>query len=296
MSSEILSEISTISQIILECCREISNHVRNSQSDVIGQKTGDSNTSCDDVKKLDLISNQIFKDRLSCCPLIKGIASEEEENVIWYDNKGCYLCVFDPLDGSQNIDINLPIGSIFGIFRIDNTNGEIPNGRSLMMSGYSLYCGATLVVMGDTISRTLSGHRLVDNQWVDYPIKVFQEPHKYYSINECNFHHWNPEVRTLVNDSKKSRRTQRWIGSLVGDGHRTLLKGGFFSYPVDSRNTSGKLRLFYEAYPFALIFELAGGTARNDLGAEGKNILDIPIPWENVHQKTGLFLMDKEIV
>ena len=122
----------------------------------------------------------------------------------------------------------------------------------------------------------------------------FKEKDKYYSINESNRNRWPKWIQDWVlNYEIGNGKTLRWIGCLVADGHRTLFRGGMFAYPGDSKNKHGKLRLVYEAFPFALIFSIAGGKAIDN---DGVDILERELCWDNIHQKTGLFLGDSEII
>jgi fructose-1,6-bisphosphatase I len=277
---EILSDIQ-------QACISISQEIRYSDSLDLSVINNTYNKSGDNVKKLDLISNDILKHRLIKCKHLRMIASEEENYLIPCEGflKGKYLICFDPLDGSSNISVNITTGTIFAVYEYNKD--KIQSGRNIVMAGYCLYGGSTQLVVAhktvDIYSLEKDGFKKTHNDW-----KIPNQG-KYYAINESNKHifldqKYNQIIETLIRLGYSSR----WVGSMVADGHRTLIKGGFFSYPGNKNNREGKIRLLYEAYPFAYIFEIAGGESSN-----GEiNILDIPFP-EKIHQKTPIILSSK---
>lgn len=277
---EILNEIQ-------QACISISHEIRYSDSLDLSEVEGKCNNSGDNVKKLDLISNDILKRRLVKCKHVRMIGSEEENYLIPGSGflNGKYFVCFDPLDGSSNISVNITTGTIFAVYEYINDN--IQSGRNLVMAGYCLYGGSTQLVVAqntvDIYSLEKTGFKKTHEDW-----KIPTQG-QYYSVNESNKHifldkKYNQIIETLI----KKKYSSRWVGSMVADGHRTLIKGGFFSYPGNKNNPEGKIRLLYEAYPFAYIFEIAGGESSN-----GKiNILDIPFP-EKIHQKTPIILSSK---
>lgn len=266
-------------------------------ADTLGY-TGETNVQGEHVQKLDVIANEtiisVLKRRGHCA----GIATEElEEPVLFPDSTGNYLLVTDPLDGSSNIDVDISIGTIFGILRLDRTKGPatvdsfLRKGSELVAAGYVIYGSSTVLVF--TAGRGVHGFT-----W-DPSVGEFFLSHEnircpsrgpYYSINEGYAGRWSEGVKRWVahlkelNEAEGRPYSQRYVGSLVADAHRTLLRGGIFAYPADTKSPSGKLRLLYEANPFALIFEAAGGTATT--GRE--RILDIQPT--KLHQRVPLVL------
>ena len=304
----------SVFQAIHQACLDISQYIRNyNSSEGLGEKVGSQNTSQDDVKDLDIRSQEIIIERLMECPYVVGYASEELPDVVWInkDSDGFFV-VFDPLDGSSNIDVNLPIGTIFGVFPISQARegwevtegregdgreeGFILNGRDMCLAGYALYGAMTQILVG----KKWEGRSGQCSLWTEGSQMYrgldifFKEKDKYYSINESNRNRWPKWIQDWVlNYEIGNGKTLRWIGCLVADGHRTLFRGGMFAYPGDSKNKNGKLRLLYEAFPFALIFSIAGGKAIDN---DGVDILEKELCWDNIHQKTGLFLGDSEII
>lgn len=251
-------------------------------------------------QKMDVFANTKMIQSLDHLGLLCGMASEEDEGVIPIpDNypKGKYLIVFDPLDGSSNIDVGVSIGTIFGIYRKTSPAGKactedfLQPGRSLAAAGYILYGSSTMLVY--TTGRGVNGFTLdpsVGEFVLSHPDMMIPAQGKYYSSNEANFDHWNNSTKQFIRDLRNNPDAPysfRYTGSLVADFHRNLLKGGIFLYPSDAKNPKGKLRLLYEAIPLAFIAEQAGGRA---IDGEG-NILDI-MP-ESIHQRVPLIIGSK---
>ncbi|MBZ4644304.1 MAG: D-fructose 1,6-bisphosphatase [Deferribacteraceae bacterium] len=264
-------------------------------------KTDSTNYHGEEQQKLDVYANEKMIQALDHTGQICGMASEEVDEVIQIPSKypkGKYLVVFDPLDGSSNIDVNISIGTIFGIYkRISDKSEEgcvddfLQPGRNLVASGYVIYGSSTMFVY--TTGNGVNGFTLdpsVGEFILSHPDMKVPNEGKIYSINEANYHKWDEKIRNFVEfikNYKEKSYTTRYIGSLVADFHRNLLKGGIFLYPGDSKNPKGKLRLLYEANPLAFIIKQAGGMA-----TDGKqDILDI-VP-ESLHQKTPLIIGSK---
>jgi len=254
------------------------------------------NVQGEQVKILDELSNDKLLKALSQCPSCSGFASEELEEPVLYNSTSRFMVVADPLDGSSNINVNMPIGTIFGVIR--NTDYDkssfIKSGRYYVSAGYSLYGPSDIFVL--TINNKVVEFTLEPESEQYYltrsDIKVPKEG-SIYSINEGNFKVWDSRIKkwnlSTKNPQGTSNKTKklRYVGSLVADAHRTLIEGGIFAYPSDKKNPEGKLRLMYEANPFALIFTSAGGSAFN----LEKEILDIEP--ESFHQRTPLILGSK---
>lgn len=263
--------------------------------------TGQTNVQGESVQKLDEEANETLLYVLGRRRHCAAIASEEMEDFhpLSTDPRAKYLVVFDPLDGSSNIDVNISIGTIFGVLRKKELgeqpaqlNDFLAPGRDLLAAGYVLYGSSTMLVLttgsggvhGFTYDPTV-GEFFLSHENIRTP-----ERGSTYSINEGNSGRWTDPVRRwnawLKEEDKADGRPygHRYVGSLVADAHRTLLKGGIFAYPADRKSPKGKLRLLYEANPFAFIFEAAGGKATTG----DERILDI-VPTQ-LHQRVPLIL------
>lgn len=262
---------------------------------------GSINVQGENVKKLDVIANEAFITALTRSRQVSLMVSEENSDpvIVAKEMAGDYVAVFDPLDGSSNIDVNISIGTIFGIYQ--RTSGieeertvsdALRPGKELVAAGYTMYGSATMLVL------TLSGGGVngftldpsTGEFVLSHPLIKIPSSHPIYSVNEGNQKHWHDNVKDFVESIKESSYSLRYVGSMVADVHRTLIYGGIFMYPADKQSTSGKLRLLYEANPMALIVEQAGG-----LAIDGKKrILDI-VPTA-IHQRTGVIMGSKEEV
>lgn len=283
----------------------ITAHVRRAGLANLLGLTGQTNIQGEQVAKLDDDANEIlltvFGTRRHCA----GVATEEmEEHVAFAGNeKAKYLVVFDPLDGSSNIDCNASIGTIFGVLRktseVAATESDfLQKGRDLVAAGYVLYGSSTMLVLTTgksgvhafTYDPTV-GEFLLSHENIRAPQRGTT-----YSINEGNHARWTDDVKRwnewIKSEDAATRRPygQRYIGTLVADAHRTLLKGGIFAYPADKKSPGGKLRLLYEANPFAFIFEAAGGKATTGT----QRILDLQPT--ALHQRVPLVLGSSEDV
>ncbi|MGB9870124.1 MAG: class 1 fructose-bisphosphatase [Anaerolineae bacterium] len=271
---------------------------------------GKTNVQGEAQMKLDVFANQTIIRMNSYTGRLVVMASEEEPDIIPIPEgypTGRYVLVFDPLDGSSNIDVNASIGTIFGIYRRRTPGGPgtvedcLQPGRALAAAGYIIYGSSTMMVY--TTGNGVHGFTLdpgVGEFLLSHPnIRIPPEP-KYYSVNQGNEKYWSEGVRRYTRwlqgmDEENPRKplSGRYIGSLVADFHRNLLEGGVFYYPQDYKDPSkpkGKLRLLYEAAPLAFIAEHAGGYA-----SDGQRpILDI-VP-EALHQRTALFIGNRDLV
>lgn len=227
--------------------------------------SGGTNVYGENVQKLDAYSNEVLTDSLLACPAIYAVGSEElEEPKVSNYESGVYTLTHDPVDGSSNIDTNLPIGTIFGLY--PKANSILQKGSTLVASGYVLYGPSMLffyavkgVVNGFTYDPDLKTFVLSYEN-----VKIGDK--KYYAINEGNWELFYEAEKNYVNAIKKEGGySTRYVGSMVGDIHRTLLKGGIFIYPADSKHTSGKLRLLYEVAPLSFLMKQAGGDATSGM-------------------------------
>jgi fructose-1,6-bisphosphatase I len=265
--------------------------------------TGETNVQGEEVQKLDEFANDVLLNVLERSGHCGVIASEEMDTASLSSHGAKYVTLFDPLDGSSNIDTNVTIGTIFAILRRPNPSAK-PTVEDALRPGREI-AGAGYVLFGPSTVFVLSTGQGVHAFTLDPNIGEFflsaanircPQRGKTYSINEGNHSMWSPEVQKWNTWIKAEHKAEgrpyghRYVGSLVADAHRTLLKGGIFAYPTDSKSPKGKLRLLYEANPMAYIFEQAGGTAIDGERA----ILDLN-PTE-LHQRTGLILGSREDV
>jgi fructose-1,6-bisphosphatase I len=265
--------------------------------------TGETNVQGEEVQKLDEYANDVLLNVLERSGHCGVIASEEMDTATLSPHQAKYVTVFDPLDGSSNIDTNVTIGTIFAILRRPNP-ASAPTVQDALRPGREI-AGAGYVLFGPSTVFVLSTGQGVHAFTLDPNVGEFflsasnircPQRGKTYSINEGNHAYWSPAVQKwnawIKAESKAEGRPygHRYVGSLVADAHRTLLKGGIFAYPTDSKSPKGKLRLLYEANPMAYIFEQAGGTAIDGERA----ILEIE-PTE-LHQRTSLILGSREDV
>jgi fructose-1,6-bisphosphatase I len=246
----------------------------------------------------------VLKHGVACA----GIASEELDDIVVFDdpvsNNSKYICMFDPLDGSGNIDVNVSIGTIFSIYRRVSELGKpcteedfLQPGNKQVAAGYIIYGSSTMLVYATR--RGVNGFTLdpsIGEFSLSHPDIKCPESGKIYSVNHGNFFQYEEPVKKYIDGCQKKTKdtggpyTQRYIGSMVADVHRNLIKGGIFMYPGTTDKPKGKLRLLYECNPFAFIVEVAGGKATN-----GKQrILDIE-PTE-LHQRTPLFIGSKAMM
>ena len=275
--------------------------------DVLGD-TGSVNVQGEEVKKLDLFANnqfiRVLQHGISCA----GIASEELDNFVAFDdevsNHSKYVCMFDPLDGSGNIDVNISIGTIFGVYRRVSPVGSpatkedfLQPGMKQVAAGYIVYGSSTMLVYATR--RGVNGFTLdpsIGEYCMSHPNIKCPASGKIYSVNHGNFFRYSKGVQQYINACQKKDKTtggpytQRYIGSMVSDVHRNLIKGGIFMYPGTVDKPQGKLRLMYECNPFAFIAEVAGGKATDGT----HRILDIQPA--TLHQRAPLFIGSKDMM
>lgn len=272
--------------------------------DILGD-AGEINVQGEEVKKLDVYANEQFMGVLRHGISCAGIGSEELDDVVIFDdeisNNSKYVCLFDPLDGSANIDVNVSIGTIFSVFRRVSPKGSpateadfLQAGINQVAAGYVIYGSSTILVYATR--RGVNGFTLdpsIGEFTLSHPDIKCPPAGKIYSVNHGNFFQYEEGVRKYIDACQRKDKasggpyTQRYIGSMVSDVHRNLIKGGIFMYPALKDKPGGKLRLLYECSPFAFIIEVAGGKA-----TDGKHrILDI-VP-TRVHERTPFFVGSK---
>ncbi|HMU46265.1 MAG TPA: class 1 fructose-bisphosphatase [Chitinophagaceae bacterium] len=272
--------------------------------DILGD-AGTVNVQGEEVKKLDVYANDQFMGVLKHGIACAGIGSEELDDFVAFEDpkslQSKYVCLFDPLDGSANIDVNVSIGTIFSVYRRVTPIGTVVTkedylqpGNKQVAAGYVVYGSSTMLVYGTR--RGVNGFTLdpsIGEFTLSHPDIKCPDTGKIYSVNHGNFYKYSEGVRNYITACQKKEKstggpyTQRYIGSMVSDVHRNLIKGGIFMYPGTTDKPNGKLRLLYECNPFAFIITVAGGKATN-----GKiRILDIE-PTE-LHQRTPMFIGSK---
>lgn len=269
--------------------------------------SGETNIQGEEQKKLDLFANDHFKSALRNGGQCAAIASEEEEGLIILDNeisnKSKYVVAIDPLDGSSNIEVNVSIGTIFSIYRRISQDGParmadlLQPGTRLVAAGYVIYGSSTMLVY--STGRGVNGFTLdpsVGLFLLSHPNMKIPPKGKIYSINEANYMYFPEGVKRYIkycqedDPSTKRPYTTRYIGSLVADFHRNLIRGGIYIYPGTLKRPSGKLRLLYENNPVAFLAEQAGGKASDGF----RRTLEIK-PQE-LHQRSPLFVGSAEMV
>ncbi|MFN0177317.1 MAG: class 1 fructose-bisphosphatase [Gemmatimonadales bacterium] len=259
---------------------------------------GNTNVQGEEQQKLDVLANAALKNVMGHTGRVCVMASEEDEELIpippdWPQGK--YAVLFDPLDGSSNIDVNAAVGTIFSIYRRRSMEGHgtladvLQPGASQVAAGYVMYGSSVMLVY--TTGQGVHGFTLdpsLGEFLLSHPDLRIPEVGKYYSVNESNFARWNKGTQRAVRGfhgdtpDRIKGKNSRYVGSLVADFHRNLIAGGIFMYPGDAKNPNGKLRLTYEANPMAMLAEQAGGAATNGVD----RILDIQP--HALHQRTPL--------
>lgn len=268
---------------------------------------GETNVQGEDQQKLDVYANEKFIQTLTNREIVCGIASEEMEDFITIagskkDHNNKYVVLMDPLDGSSNIDVNVSVGTIFSIYRRITPVGTpvqiedfLQPGNKQVAAGYIVYGTSTMLVY--TTGHGVNGFTLnpaLGSWYLSHPNMKFPKKGHIYSVNEGNYVHFPQGVKDYIKycqEEKDDRPyTSRYIGSLVSDFHRNMIKGGIYFYPTSSKAPHGKLRLLYECNPMAYIAEQAGGKASDGFG----RILDIR-PTE-LHQRVPFFCGSKDMV
>ena len=268
--------------------------------DILG-RSGCENVQGEEQQKLDVYANEAFLEELQASGECCGIASEENEDVTTFHEGLCrnakYIVCMDPLDGSSNIDVNVSVGTIFSIYRRKSPIGEaavlddfLQKGSEMVAAGYIIYGSSTMLVY--TVGRGVNGFTLdpsLGEFCLSHPNIKTPASGKIYSINEGNYEKFPVGIKKYIKycqekDAKTNRPyTSRYIGSLVADFHRNMLKGGVFMYPSTDSHPNGKLRLLYECNPIAFIAEQAGGLAFSEEG----RILDLQP--EAIHQRVTFY-------
>ncbi len=263
---------------------------------------GSENIQGEEQQKLDVLADEVFIKALKNGGEVCGIASEENDDFIAFENEkskqGKYVLAMDPLDGSSNIDVNVSIGTIFSIFKRKSEVGTLATmddflqpGTEQVAAGYVLYGSSSMLVY--TTGNGVNGFTLdpsIGEFCLSHPNMKTSESGKIYSMNEGNYHLSPQGIQTYLDSCKKEEKTARYIGSLVADFHRNLIKGGVYLYPSTTKAPNGKLRLLYECSPLAFIAEQAGGSASDGF----QRTMEIK-PTE-LHQRCAYYVGSKNMV
>ena len=292
-------DLSSILYDLVVAAKMISTKVRSAGlADIIGA-VGTENVQGEVQQKLDLFANDTIVKAMDHGGRLCAMASEEEADIIPIPQgfkTGKYLLLFDPLDGSSNIDVNVPVGTIFSVLKKEGEPGRgttrdmLQPGYKQVAAGYVIYGSSTMLVY--TTGQGAHGFTLdpsIGEFLLSHPNIKTPEQGKYLSVNDSYEQHWDEPVRALMRryrglDGRREAMNVRYVGSMVADFHRNLLGGGLFAYPANAKSPKGKLRLLYECNPLAFICEQAGGAATDG----HVRILDVQ-PTE-LHQRTPVFL------
>ncbi|MFK5880160.1 MAG: class 1 fructose-bisphosphatase [Flavobacteriaceae bacterium] len=292
----------------LRLAAKVVNHEVNKAGlvDILGS-AGDTNIQGEDQQKLDVYANDVFMQTLTKRQIVCGVASEEEDNFITIKSKNGghnnkYVVLIDPLDGSSNVDVNVSVGTIFSIYhRVTPVGSPVQEedflqaGTEQVAAGYIIYGTSTMLVY--TTGYGVNGFTLnpaIGTFYLSHPNMEFPEYGQIYSINEGNYIHFPQGVKDYLKYCQEEvdnrPYTSRYIGSLVSDFHRNMIKGGIYLYPTSTKAPKGKLRLLYECNPMAFLAEQANGFASDGY----KRILEIK-PTE-LHQRVPFFCGSKKMV
>lgn len=309
LHNTIPAELRLLIEVVARACKTISHSVgKGALGDVLGSADVE-NVQGEIQKKLDVISNEILLEANEWGGHLAAMASEEMETIHPIPNrypKGEYMLLFDPLDGSSNIDVNVSIGTIFSVLKAPEGMGQpseadfMQAGSKQVAAGYAVYGPQTMLVLTTgngvncfTLDREM-GSWVLTQRDIKIPAKT-----KEFAINMSNARHWHPPVKRYIDEllagetgPRATNFNMRWIASMVADVHRILNRGGIFMYPADTRDTSmpGKLRLMYEANPMAFIVEQAGGAA-----TDGQQRI-MEIEPHKLHQRVPVFLGSRDEV
>jgi fructose-1,6-bisphosphatase I len=304
---QVSSELRLLIEVVARACKAIGHAVsKGALADNLGS-AGTDNVQGEVQKKLDVISNEVLLEANEWGGHLAAMASEEMEKPHQIPSdypRGGFLLLFDPLDGSSNIDVNVSVGTIFSVLRCPEGGAEpdekafLQPGTRQVAAGFAVYGPSTMLVL--TVGNGVVGFTLDREMgsWIltQHKIEIPEETQEF-AINMSNMRHWEPPVRRYIDEclaGKEGPRAKdfnmRWVASMVADVYRILSRGGVFMYPTDSKRKDGRLRLLYEANPMAFIVEQAGGAATNGR----QRILDIQP--EALHQRVGVILGSKNEV
>jgi fructose-1,6-bisphosphatase I len=296
---EATGQLSGILYDLALAAKMIANKVRSAGlADILGS-AGTENVQGETQQKLDIIANEIIIKAMDHGGRLCAMASEESEEIIPIPDhfkQGKYVLLFDPLDGSSNIDVNVPVGTIFSVVKRVTRGGActpkdmLQQGHRQVAAGYVIYGSSTMLVY--TTGQGAHGFTLdpsIGEFLLSHPDIRIPEHGRYLSVNDAYEQHWSEPVRALMRryrglDGKREAMNVRYVGSMVADFHRNLLGGGVFAYPPNKKNPEGKLRLLYECNPLSFICEQAGGAAIDGTG----RMLDVSPT--ALHQRTAIYV------
>lgn len=302
-------ELSRLINSIRLAAKVVNHEIRKAGLVDITGASGDINVQGETQQKLDVLANDLFKQTLINREIVCGIASEEEDDFVVVEgknkeNNNKYVLLMDPLDGSSNIDVNVSVGTIFSIYRRVSPDGTpvtkedfLQKGREQVAAGYVAYGTSTMLVF--TTGNGVNGFTLnpaIGTFYLSHPNMKYSEMGRIYSVSEGYFTHFQEGMKRFLIYCKELNKednrpyTARYIGSLVSDFHRNMIKGGIYIYPATAIDPNGKLRLLYECNPMAFICEQAGGKASDGF----TRILDIN-PSE-LHQRVPFYCGSKQMV
>ena len=303
------AELRLLLEVVARACKRISYGVgKGALADVLGE-AGTENVQGKSQKKIDVIANETLLEANEWGGHLAAMASEEMDHPYPIPNRypmGEFLLLFDPLDGSSNIDVNVSIGTIFSVLRLPEGVKEpqeehfLQPGARQVAAGYAVYGPSSLLVLtvGDGVA-CFTLDRETGSWWLTQDGMRIPEQTKEYAINASNSRHWHAPVQRYVDELTAGKTgplgkdyNMRWVASMVADVHRIMTRGGIFMYPADQREPGkpGKLRLLYEANPMSFLVEQAGGAATNGL----QRILDVQPA--ALHERVAVFLGSKEEV
>ena len=300
-------ELRLLIEVIARACKAISHAVSKGPLTGIGDAVGLDNVQGEAQKKLDVIANEVLVEANEWGGQLAAMVSEEMAEPYQIPNrypKGEFLLLYDPLDGSSNLDVNISVGTIFSVLRCPtnctefNDKSFLQAGSNQVAAGFAVYGAATILVLtvgngvvGFTLDRELGSWVLTDERI------VIPEDSQEFAINASNARNWEPPIKRYIDEGLAGKTgplgkdfNMRWVASMVADVYRILSRGGIFLYPKDARHKEGRLRLMYEANPMAFIVEQAGGAATDGRG----RILDIAPSM--LHQRVGVVLGSKNEV
>lgn len=299
LAPQATGELSLLLNALQFAFKFIAHNIRRAELVNLLGVSGTANTTGDVQKKLDVIGDEIFINAMKSSGMVKILVSEEQEDLIVFEGGGKYAVCTDPIDGSSNIDAGVSVGTIFGVYKLkDDSKGSIKDvlrkGTEMVAAGYTMYGASAHLML--TTGYGVNGFTL-DSQLGEFiltqPNLKIPEFRSIYSVNEGNSLYWPEYVKKYIADLKEVQDngkpySARYIGSMVADIHRTVLYGGIFAYPADSKLKNGKLRILYECFPMAMLMEQCGGMAVTD---KGERILEL-LP-KGIHDKSGIWLGSK---
>ncbi|KAA0873854.1 class 1 fructose-bisphosphatase [Nitrincola tapanii] len=299
-------ELVELIDTLMLACKEIALQLREGELAGVLGVTENTNVQGETQKKLDVIANEVMKKVLLDNPLVRGVASEEEDDPVFGNPEGRFLVTYDPLDGSSNIDINVSVGTIFSILEVppgaepsDSVELFLQPGTQQLAAGYVLYGPSAVLALttGDGVNMFTLAHTgdfLLTHEDVTVPAETRE-----FAINMSNQRFWEVGMQTYVSDllagsegPRSKNYNMRWVASMVAEVHRILTRGGLFTYPWDSRepNKPGKLRLMYEGNPMSMLIEQAGGLSTTCY----ERIMEVQP--EQIHQRVSVALGSREEV